>query len=512
MNRYKRLAIGGNLTRRELLVMAGGAAVAAQFGCSPRSDQAPPTVDLAGLPYASLLDVAALLQAREISAVELTQLMLARIERIDPQLRSYATVLAEQALADARRADEEIGAGAYRGPLHGVPVAVKDLCYTSGVRTMGGSAVLADFVPSYDATTVRRLREAGAVLLGKLSMTEGAGLGYPPGFQVPVNPWDGRLWAGASSSGSGVATAAGLCFASLGSDTGGSIRYPSMANGIVGLKPTYGRVSRYGVLALAETLDHVGPMTRNVTDAAVVLEAIAGHDPNDPTSLEAPVPDMLGELGRGVEGLRIGLEREYATSGVDQSWIDAMDVALGTLEGLGAEVVPITVPEVGEAAGALVVMISYEAAQAHAATFPSRSSEYGVFFREILEGGLATTQEAYAEATASRDEYSDRFRGTLAEVDAIACPSGGTPFAIDPDVHFAGVADIFPALTKVADRFAVPANFAGTPAITVQCGLSESGVPHTIQFMGAALTEPKLCRLALGLEQATEWHTRHPRV
>lgn len=214
------------------------------------------------LHYASLLDVSKLIEARELSPVELTQMMLDRIDTVDSRHRSYATVMAAHALAAARVAEQEIQSGNYRGPLHGIPIAVKDLCYTRGVRTMGGLGVLADFVPDYDATVVTKLNEAGAILLGKLNLTEGAMGGYLPDFDLPINPWGEALWPGASSSGSGVATAAGLCFAALGTDTGGSIRFPAMANGIVGLKPTYGRVSRHGVLALAESLDQVGPMAR----------------------------------------------------------------------------------------------------------------------------------------------------------------------------------------------------------------------------------------------------------
>jgi len=504
---------GRDLTRRELLMMAGGAGLAAQLGCSPRGGGSASGIDLDRLHYASLTEVADLLREGEISALDLTRLMLDRIDRVDPRLRSYATVMADRALADARQADAEIRGGGYRGALHGVPVAVKDLCYTDGVRTMGGTAARAEFVPSYDATVVRKLREAGAILMGKLNLTEGAMLGYNPDFGLPVNPWDSSLWAGASSSGSGVATAAGLCFASLGTDTGGSIRFPSMANGIVGLKPTYGRVSRYGVLALAESLDHVGPMTRTVTDAAIVLEAIAGADPNDPTTLDAPVPDMLGELARGVEGLRIGYDRAYATDGIDAGLVDAMEVALETLEGLGADVVEITVPALGGALGAWSTITAYEAAQAHAATFPSRAADYGAYFRELLETGTSLSAQEYADATALRDDFSDRFRGVLAGVDAIACPSGGVPFAVEPEAHFGGQAEISSAvIANLAPRFTFPADYAGTPTITVPCGLGASGVPYTIQFMGAALTEPTLCRLALGLEQATDWHLIHPEV
>ena len=253
------------------------------------------------LHYSSLADVAKLIAARELQSIDLTQQLLDRIAAVDGRLQSYVTVMTDRAIASARRADAEIRAGRYRGPLHGVPIAVKDLCNTRGVRTMAGTKVLADFVPDFDATVVARLEAAGAVILGKLVLCEGAFGPYFPGLQVPVNPWDATRWSGVSSSGSGVATAAGLCFASVGTDTGGSIRYPSAANGCVGLKPTYGRVSRYGVFALAASMDHVGPMTRTVEDAAIMFEAMAGPDPHDPrrcrTGYPRYVPNWVEDCG-----------------------------------------------------------------------------------------------------------------------------------------------------------------------------------------------------------------------
>ena len=289
------------LTRRQALAMMG-ATVASPLLSSCGTDPSDAvdvaqTADIspsAPLHYQSVRDVATLIETREMSSVELTATMLERISAVDGRLHSYATVMADQAMAAARAADTEISDGAYRGPLHGIPIAVKDLCYTRGVRTMGGLGVLADFVPDYDATVVARLQAAGAVILGKLNLTEGAMVGYHPDFDIPVNPWDAGLWPGVSSSGSGVATAAGLCFGSLGSDTGGSIRFLSAQCGLVGLKPTWGRVSRYGILELAGSLDHIGPMTRTVADAAIMFEAIAGADANDPTSLSSPVEPVRG--------------------------------------------------------------------------------------------------------------------------------------------------------------------------------------------------------------------------
>jgi amidase len=279
------------------------------------------------LHFASLTDVARRLERKELSPVDLTRTMLERIETVDARLKSYATVTAERALDAARAAEAEINGGRYRGPLHGMPVAVKDLCFTRGIPTMAGMAIRKDFVPDRNATVIERLDAAGAVLLGKLALTEGAMVGYHREFDVPVNPWESDLWPGASSSGSGVATAAGLCFASLGSDTGGSIRFPSLANGIVGLKPTYGRVSRHGVLDLGETLDHVGPMTRGVEDAAIVLAAIAGRDPADPTSSSEPVP-TFADLADGVRGLTLGYDANYATDGTDAELVASIEAAL----------------------------------------------------------------------------------------------------------------------------------------------------------------------------------------
>src|SRR6202521_2903145 len=256
----------GRMSRRQALVLLGSAPLLSlQSSCSSKesnSSPLPTSVPTEPLHYSSLRDVARRIQSREISPVELTTRLLDRIAAVDPNLKSYATVMRERALEAAKRAEEEIQRGRYRGPLHGVPIAVKDLCYTKGVRTMAGTSIYANFIPDHDATVVAKLSQAGAVLLGKLNLTEGAMVGYNRARDIPVNPWREDLWAGVSSSGSGVATAAGVCYGSIGTDTGGSIRYPSAANGVVGLKPTYGRVSLDGVVPLAESLDDVGPMAR----------------------------------------------------------------------------------------------------------------------------------------------------------------------------------------------------------------------------------------------------------
>ena len=315
----------------------------------------------APLHFKTITEVSELIREKHISPVEVTTAILDRIDQLDNNLKSYATVTADHAMIAAQKAEAEITAGTYRGALHGVPIAVKDLCFTKGVRTMGGTQVLAEHVPDFDSTVVAKLESAGAVLLGKLNLTEGAMGGYNPKFQIPINPWNAERFAGASSSGSGVAIAAGLCFGALGSDTGGSIRFPAAHCGTVGLKPTWGRVSRYGVLALAESLDHVGPLTRSTADAGIVLETISGFDPNDPTSLPAPVPNMLGGIDEGVAGVRIGLDLQYATKGIDTELAEAVLAGVKVLEGLGAEIVEVQLPDMDPYVAAWPVLCSAEA-------------------------------------------------------------------------------------------------------------------------------------------------------
>ena len=339
-------------------------------------------------------------------------------------------------------------------------------------------------------------------------------LGYHRDFDIPVNPWNADYWAGASSSGSGVATAAGLCFASLGTDTGGSIRYPSMANGVVGLKPTYGRVSRYGVLPLSKTLDHVGPMTRRSADAAIMLEAIAGHDINDATSLRDPVPDMLADLYAGVDGLRIGFDRSYATDGTDFALVASVDQVIGTLANLGAEIVDVTMPNYPPEffLKTWLPICTYEAYRAHAATFPSQADGYGHMLRGFLETGATVTDEQYLSANRDRLEFNRQFEEVLESVDAIVTPAGGVTVPIDAELLYGSAADFRAALSVMQRQFIIPADFAGTPTLTIPCGFSDAGLPHGVHLMGEKLSEPLLCRIGHAFETVTDWHQRHPAI
>jgi len=463
------------------------------------------------LHFHTIAELAALIKSQQISPVEVTQTLLERIAQLDRRYKSYATVMADDALRAARVAEQEIHAGTYRGALHGVPVAVKDLCYTQGVRTMGGTRVLADHVPHFDATVVARLRAAGAILLGKLNLTEGAMGGYHPDFDIPVNPWHAERYAGASSSGSGVATAAGLCFGSLGSDTGGSIRFPAAACGVVGLKPTWGRVSRYGVLALAESLDHVGPMTRSTLDAAIVLQAIAGHDPHDPTSRLDPVPDLVHDIAAGITGVRLGFDEQYATRDVDPELANAVLAGVRVLESLGATIVPVQLPDLAPYLAAWPTLCTAEAVAAHAATYPARRDEYGPWFRGWLDLGASVSGADYARANNLRAACNGLLRQVWQHIDALACPAMPTPpFPVTPQGLYGPMSREGFNMARL--RFTAPYDFNGAPTLSVPCGLSRDGLPLSLQFVGKPLGEPLLCRLGHAYEQATAWHALRPPV
>jgi amidase len=461
------------------------------------------------LHYKTITELSGLIKNREISPVEVTEAQLARIEALDGKLKSYATLMVDQAMVEARAAEAEITAGTYRGPLHGVPVAVKDLCFTAGVRTMGGTAVLADHVPDFDSTVVTRFKEAGAVILGKLNLTEGAMAGYNPKRQVPQNPWREDHWPGASSSGSGAATSAGLAYATLGSDTGGSIRHPAAVCGTVGLKPTWGRVSRHGVLDLAQSLDHVGPLTRSAADAGIVMQVISGLDPNDPTTLVEPVPDMISGIEAGARGLVIGWDPRYGSEDLAPDYSNAIAASVQVMRDLGAKIVEVTMPKrLREYMAAWPTLCSAEAADAHRSFFPERADDYGPWFREWLSRGSAFSAADYAAAQAQRHACNGEMAVTMANIDLLICPS--TPRAAYPYSAEQAYGPIPNNRDPWDSRFTVPMDFAGLPTISVPCGLNNDGLPLSLQFAGHRLSEPLLVRAGVAYESATSFHKLHP--
>lgn len=463
------------------------------------------------LPYAQLVDVAALIRTRQLSPVELTQLMLERIEAVDPRLHAYVTVTAERAMEQAKVAEAEIMAGRYRGPLHGMPIGIKDLCFTQGVRTSAGMPIHAGHVPAFDGTVPARLTTAGAVTLGKLEMTEGAYAEHHPSIRAPLNPWNAAHWPGVSSSGSGVATAAGLCFGSIGSDTGGSIRFPSVMNNLTGLKPTWGRVSRHGAFALSDTLDHLGPMTRCAADAAVMLHAIAGADDNDPTSLPAPVPDYLGALRAagvfGARGLTIGIDRSYNTTGVEPKVIELTEAAADVLEGLGATLVDIDLPDSRLMMESWAEYCGHETAYIHRETYPARKSEYGPALAWLIELGRHVDAQRLAQIGIERDRFKGGLVRVFQKVDLVLVP--GLVMA-GPSLERLEMDD--PADVAVLLKYTAPFDMSGSPTITLPCGFSDIGVPVGFQLVGPHLSEQTLLCAGHAFQQATDWHTRHPDI
>jgi amidase len=464
-------------------------------------------VATANLHYLPITELAALIKVREVSPVEATRAQLDRIAALDGGLASYALVMGDAALAQAAEAEKEIAAGHYRGPLHGVPVAVKDLCWTKGVPTAGGMKIYQDFRPDEDATVVRRLTEAGAVMLGKLQLTEGAYADHHPAVTPPKNPWNAEYWPGASSSGSGAATAAGLCYGSLGSDTGGSIRFPSAANGLTGLKPSWGRVSRYGVFELAATLDHVGPMTRSAADAGVILGAIAGSDPKDPTARLDPVPDYLATLGQGVQGLRIGVDGAWNSEGVDAATQAMVTAAIEAFRGLGARIEPVTFPDVTQTILDWFPACAVETAVAHEATYPARKSEYGPALSEVIEAGRALSGLDYQKILLRRHDFRGRVAALLQSIDLLLIPVQPFP---PPTLATMRTLGEQPELMSGLLRFTCPFDMTGHPTITLPGGFTEAGLPMAFQLVAADLGEAMLVRAGAAYQGVTTWHQRHP--
>ncbi|HEY3735597.1 MAG TPA: amidase [Streptosporangiaceae bacterium] len=454
------------------------------------------------LHYLELVSLARLVQTGQLSPVEVTRALLSRIAELDVRLGSYVTVTAGRALSEARAAEREIGRGHIRGALHGVPIALKDVIDVAGVATAAGMPMFADRIAARDATITVRLRQAGAILLGKTQLTEGAYGQYPPPFTAPVNPWHPGYWPGASSSGSGVAVAAGLCFAALGTDTGGSIRAPSAVNGLTGIRPTWGRVSRHGVAPLAATLDQAGPMARSAVDAAALLGVIAGHDPADPASALDAVPDYLAGLGREVGGLRVGIDPGYALGRVDPAAGAAVQAALTVFGELGAEVRELVIPDLDQAAADWLGVCSVQAALTHEGSYPARRAEYGARLGALLERGRAMTAVNYERLLQRRAEFRGRMEAVLAGVDVLILPVLPRAAPRTDELDDQAVRDL--------RRFTAPFAMSGHPALVMPAGFTAPGLPVAVQLVARHFGEPTLIRAAGAFQRATGWHRCHP--
>ena len=463
----------------------------------------------ADLHYRSLLEIADRIRRQDVTSETVTELLLERIEQHEGRLHSIALLMADSALEQARRADREIAAGLYRGRLHGVPVGIKDLLWTEGLPTAAGMDVLRDFRPNEDATVVARLKQAGAVIIAKLQMTEAATLNHHPSVSRPVNPWDAARWTGVSSSGSGVATAAGFCFGSIGSDTGGSIRMPSSANNLTGIKPTWGRVSRHGLIHLSESFDHLGPMARSATDAAAVLQVIAGLDPSDPTTLHDPLPEYLAVMDGRLCELVIGIDWEFATGGLPSPVVDSLRAALSVFEELGAHVREIRFPWTPSDAMSMVPIFESEIALAHADYFPAQADQYGPWLRKTLTRASAGRDRLeLARAHIERERYRGRLRTMFREVDVMLVPALGQVLPTWEQIDD-WAADEIPFDPDLI-RFTTPFNVSGTPTLTLPGGFTPEGLPIGLQLAAPWLGEPTLLRAGAAFQEVTTHHTRHP--
>ncbi len=475
-------------------------------------------------------EAAVRLARKEISSVDLTRAVLSRIEEVEPTIRAYLALLPEDAFRTAEASDARRQRGEARGPLDGIPLALKDNLCTRGIETTCASKILKGFVPPYDATVVARLRQAGAVFVGKTNMDEFA-MGSSTensAFRKTRNPWAQDRIPGGSSGGSAAAVAADACLGALGSDTGGSIRQPAACCGIVGLKPTYGRVSRYGLVAFASSLDQIGPLAKDVEDTALLLAAIGGHDPKDSTSADLPLPDYRAALARGVKGLKVGIPKEYFVEGMDPSVEAAVRAAVRTIEGLGAEAVEVSLPHTEYAIAAYYILATSEASSNLArydgikygfraegakdllALYQkTRSEGFGAEVKRRIMLGTYSLSAGYYEAYYRKAQQvrtliKGDFDRAFERVDVILTPTAPTPaFRLGEKVDD-------PLQMYLSDIFTISVNLAGIPALSLPCGFSPGGLPIGLQVLGKPFGEEMIFRTACAYEQATEWRKRKP--
>ena len=462
---------------------------------------------MSDLTQQSFTDVARLIESREVSPVDVTEACLERIVRTEETLNSFITVMSDEARRAAAAAADEIASGTYRGPLHGVPIGLKDLVAVSGVRMTAGSKIMADNMAEQDAEIVQRFRAAGAVITGKLNMHEFAygATGINPHYGSARNPWNAKRITGGSSSGSGSAVAAGQCFAAIGTDTGGSIRIPASLCGVVGVKPTFGLVSRRGIVPLSWSLDHVGPLARTVEDAAIVLQAIAGHDPLDGSSADEAVPEYRAGLRDGVRGLRIGVPDSFFFDGLDDEVEAAVRAAIEALEAEGAAVSSISLPRIDEIPNAVTAIMLPDALAYHQKWLNERPDDYGDSVRFRLELAAAIPAVAYVQAQRFREMVVHEWREQVfSRVDVLACP---TTAVSAPAIDESELSTTFNLI-----RLTNPLNLIGSPCVSLACGFTEAGLPIGLQLVGRWFDEATVLRAAFAYEQATDWHNRRPPV
>ncbi|MCE2403862.1 MAG: aspartyl/glutamyl-tRNA amidotransferase subunit A [Dehalococcoidia bacterium] len=464
-------------------------------------------MERADIPFLSATQLSQAIRDRDVSPIEALESYLDRIDDLDHRFNAYLTVCRKDALAAAQEAEREIASGRYRGPMHGIPVAVKDQMWTKGVRTTGGSTFFADFFPEEDSTPIANLKAAGGILLGKTNLTEFA-IGGAQRFAFGRNPWDLDRFTGGSSMGSASATAAFLCATSLGEDTGGSIRRPAAWCGVVGLRPSWGRVSRYGLMPGSWSMDQVGPISRTVSDAAITLGAIAGHDPRDPYTWDVPVPDYTAALTGNIEGMRVGLVANLTRwDQVDPEVTAAVQKASETLGQLGATVEEHSLP-LGRDTGTMAqVLINTEASVYHRERLRTGLQQFGRSNRTgLLTAGVMPAQ-AYYKVQKLRTLVRQQVLEALDKYDVLVMPTAKTAAPLVGDDPVITSKEMAAGQTLVLTR---PFNLAGCPALSINCGFTGSGLPIGFQIGGRPFDEETVLRVAHAYEQATPWHTMRP--
>jgi aspartyl-tRNA(Asn)/glutamyl-tRNA(Gln) amidotransferase subunit A len=458
------------------------------------------------LPQLELIEVSQAIQKKEVSPVDLTQACLAEIDRLNPALNAFITVTADSALAEARRAEAEIARGEWKGPLHGIPLALKDLAETAGVKTTAASAVLKDYVPQADAEVVRRLKAAGAVLLGKLNLHEFAygGSGIIGHFGPACNPWNTAHVTGGSSSGSAAAVAAGLCYGAIGTDTAGSIRLPAACCGITGYKPTYGLVSTRGIIPLSWSLDHVGPMARTAADAAIMLQAIAHYDPQDICCRRFPPVFYPSAIEESTSSLRLGLAPDFWTA-IDEEVRRAVNDAVTVFTGLTA-----SATEIGLSTDADRTVVRCEPYAYHQQFLPARENDYHPETLRRIRGGADVTATQYIQAQHGLLRQRRELFQLFEQVDLIITPA--TPHPAPSFSELESAPDQLRNRELVMLRNTRPFNMLGLPSVSICCGFSQSGLPIGVQIAGAPGADGVVLALAHAYQKQTAWHKKHPAI
>ena len=465
------------------------------------------------LNYLPVSELGPLIRDKKISPVELVQACLDRVNAIDSQFHAFIHVMERSAISEAKKAEQSISSGEYKGPLHGIPIGLKDLYYTKGVPTTAGSPILADFIPGEDATAVTKLTDAGGVILGKLNLHPFAygAVGLNPDYGTPPNPWGTERIPGGSSSGSGVALITGMIPAATGSDTGGSIRIPASICGVVGIKPTYGRVSKHGVIPLSWSLDHTGPMTRTVEDCAILLQAMSGYDPKDPGSRDIPVPNYLVEMKQSVKGLKAGLPVKEFYNRLQGGVREKVEQAIKVLEQLGVSVEEVDVPSMDEAAAISLGILGPEVAAYHRKWVEERPEDYFPQVLTRIKSGMFVPAVDYIKAHQARARFTQGYLKAMEGLDLLITPTEQltAPKIEETVVTIDGVEEATQNLMVALNR---PFNLTGFPAMSVPCGFDENDLPVGLQIIGKPFQEGVVLRTAFNYEQATPWHSKRPNL